>query len=102
LHQLRNALAVKEKDLTAKGIPSVPSEVKNIKSFLNENQLPVYSTEHFIQQIEQLFCKYYHTAEVSTFQTLTVLRFTPLSRPNTFRKNGCIKSNSHFIERLCR
>lgn len=67
LHQLRNALTVKEKDLTAKGIPSVPSEVKNIKSFLNENQLPVYSTERFIQEIEQLFCKYYHTPEVSTF-----------------------------------
>lgn len=59
LSALQQALLVKEKDVTKKGIASVPSPVKNIKTYLIENNLVAPTATEFFYEIPKQFEKLY-------------------------------------------
>jgi lipoate-protein ligase A len=61
LDVLHNALTVKEKKLQVKGIASLPSPVKNIKTYLSENGFKVEDKEIFFNQFVQSLAEYFHT-----------------------------------------
>lgn len=63
LDKLQKSLTVKEKDENVKGIVSVPSVVKNLKNFLQENK---ESSVFFHLVIEKLFMKY-APCEINSF-----------------------------------
>ncbi|NDP22348.1 MAG: lipoate--protein ligase family protein [Paludibacter sp.] len=67
LNHLRNALNVNNKDNDVKGVPSIPSPVKNISTFIEEQNLEIYSTKYFFELFIDKFLHFYNLEHVSTF-----------------------------------
>ncbi|GAB1415306.1 hypothetical protein MASR2M117_07120 [Paludibacter sp.] len=60
---LNNSLSSPNKKTDVKGIQSVPSPVKNIKSFLEENNLPIFNTSDFYKIIIRNIKDFCHISE---------------------------------------
>jgi len=67
LEKLQQSLTVKEKDQSAKGIVSVSSNVKNIRSYLYENFGTTLSASEFFDQLKSEFLKMYDQSQFSVF-----------------------------------
>ncbi len=61
LDMLHNVLTVKEKNLQVKGIASVPSPVKNIKTYLTENGFEAKEKEIFFNHLIQSMANYFQS-----------------------------------------
>ena len=67
LIKLHNSLTVNIKDNSLKGIASVPSPVQNIKTYLQNNNLPVLEKEQFFKQFAEKMSAYFQSEILSFF-----------------------------------
>lgn len=67
LSKLQNSLFVRNKNIELKGIPSVPSVVKNIRTFMEEQNLTTYSSIVFFQLFAEKLCQLFNAENISSF-----------------------------------
>lgn len=67
LDKLQRSLFVRTKNLESKGIPSVPSTVKNILSFLEEQNYDTYSAIDFFQLVVKKLCHLFDLEHIYSF-----------------------------------
>lgn len=67
LSKLQNSLFVRNKNIELKGIPSVPSIVKNIRTFMEEQKLITYSSIDFFQLFAEKLCYLFNLEHISSF-----------------------------------
>lgn len=91
LELLQKSLDVKNKNIKIKGITSVPSKVKNIKTHLESKNINAPTSNEFIEICLREFCKYYQTDfrllnenEIAETEALTVKKYR--SEEWTFKK----------------
>lgn len=67
LSKLQNSLYVRNKNIELKGMPSVPSVVKNIRTFMEEQNLTTYSSIDFFQLFFEKLSHLFNIEHVSSF-----------------------------------
>lgn len=78
LEKLQQSLTVKEKKTGLKGIASVASKVKNIRSYLYEVFGTTLSVDNFFDQMKSEFLEMYHQDEFHVFSNEDFLRIKEL------------------------
>ena len=91
LDKLQNSLTVKDKDSKAKGIASVPSNVKNIATYLANSEQPYLPAEIFFDCIKNEFQNVLAFEQIETFSSeelkqISLLEQKYISTEWTFRK----------------
>jgi len=83
LEKLNQSLTVKEKDVSLKGIASVPGTVKNIRTFIEEQSGDSPDSAAFFHLLILEFASYYHSpvttltdAEITAIRTLQNQKYT--------------------------
>lgn len=87
LEKLQKSLSPIQKDESVKGIASVPSQVKNIRSFMYENFMPVLNSKEMFWEIThnllKLFClESFYVLNVSQIEKIKYLQVTKYESEN--------------------
>jgi lipoate-protein ligase A len=78
VEKLQKSLFVINKELAVKGVPSIPSTVKNIRTFLVENDKAAFSTVDFTRLFEWNLCSNLNIDNTTSFSKEEIIKIETL------------------------